>query len=168
MPLTQRQIYRRRRIAVFGGGGLVLATAFYLPMTLLAPLRESIPVVPEHLEEPGAAAALDFPGYGASAIGALDFPGVLATAGSDKALPMASITKIVTALVVLQKHPLGADEAGPSVTMTAADVALYNEYREVNGKVAPVSAGEVRTWTGCWSSRIRARRSGGFAASSGT
>ena len=130
---------------MFGGLLVLLTLLFYLPMTLLAPLRESIPVVPEHLEEPGAAAALDFPGYGASAIGALDFPGVLATAGSDKALPMASITKIVTALVVLQKHPLGADEAGPSVTMTAADVALYNEYREVNGKVAPVSAGEVYT-----------------------
>jgi D-alanyl-D-alanine carboxypeptidase (penicillin-binding protein 5/6) len=130
---SRRQIYRRRRIVVFGGLLLFLGVLFYLPMTLFAPLRESIPVVPEHLEQPGAAAALAFPGYGASAIGALDFPGVLATAGSDQALPMASITKIVTALVVLQKHPLALDEAGPSVTMTSSDVALYDEYRRENG-----------------------------------
>jgi D-alanyl-D-alanine carboxypeptidase (penicillin-binding protein 5/6) len=142
---SRRQIYRRRRIVVFGGLLLFLGVLFYLPMTLLAPLRESIPLVPDHLEQPGTAAALAFPGYGASAIGAVDFPGVLATAGSDKALPMASITKIVTALVVLQKHPLGLDDAGPSVTMTSSDVALYNAYRAVNGKVAPVSAGEVYT-----------------------
>lgn len=130
---------------MFGGLLLFLVVLFYLPMTLLAPLRESTPVVAEHLEEPGAAAALAFPGYGASAIGALEFPGVLASAGSDQALPMASITKIVTALVVLQKHPLAIGEAGPSVTMTSSDVALFNEYRKVNGKVAPVKAGEVYT-----------------------
>jgi len=130
---------------VFGGLLILLTVLFYLPMTLLAPLRETTPVVPAHVEEPGPAAALAFPGYGAAAIGALEFPGVLAAAGSEKALPMASITKIVTALVVLQKHPLGVDEAGPRVTMTAADVALYTSYRAVNGKVAPVSAGEVYT-----------------------
>jgi D-alanyl-D-alanine carboxypeptidase (penicillin-binding protein 5/6) len=142
---TRRQIYRRRRIVVFGGLLLFLGVLFYLPMTLLAPLRASIPVVPDHHEEPGAAAALAFPGYGASAIGALDFSGVLATGGSSEALPMASITKIVLALVVLQEHPLSVDDQGPSVTMTAADVALYDEYRAVNGKVAPVRTGQVFT-----------------------
>lgn len=130
---------------VFGGLLIALATLFYLPMTLLAPLRESVPAIPVHLEEPGAAAELAFPGYGASAVGAVGFPGVLAASGSDKALPLASITKVVTALVVLESHPLGPDEAGPSVTMTPADVALYDEYRLVNGKVVPVHVGEVYT-----------------------
>jgi D-alanyl-D-alanine carboxypeptidase (penicillin-binding protein 5/6) len=142
---SRRQIYRRRRIVVFGGLLLFLGVLFYLPMTLLAPLRESVPVVPDHQEQPGAAAQLHFPGYGASAIGAVGFPGVLAASGSDKALPMASITKIVMALVVLQERPLGVDEKGPSVTMTAADVALHDRYLRVNGKVAPVRAGQVYT-----------------------
>ncbi|MCU1416045.1 MAG: D-alanyl-D-alanine carboxypeptidase [Schumannella sp.] len=144
MP-SRRQIYRRRRIVVFGGLLLALGVGFYLPMTLLAPLQASVAEVPDHPVEPGAAAELAFPGYGASAIGAVGFPHVLATAGSEKALPMASITKIVTALVTLEAHPLGVDEAGPAVTMTAADVALYDAYRHVNGKVAPVHAGEVYT-----------------------
>jgi D-alanyl-D-alanine carboxypeptidase (penicillin-binding protein 5/6) len=130
---------------VFGGLLIALALLFYLPMTLLAPLRSADAVVPEHLEQPGAAAELRFPGYGASAIGAVGYPGVLASSGSEKALPIASITKIVTALVTLEKHPLGVDEAGPSVEMTAADVALYDEYLRVGGEVVPVRAGQVFT-----------------------
>lgn len=130
---------------MFGGLLLLLAGLFYLPMTLLAPLGESAPVVPVHAEAPGAAAELDFPGYGASAIGAVGFPGVLATSGSDKALPMASITKVIVALTVLEKHPLAPDETGPSVTMTADDERYYAEYRAMNGKVAPVRSGQVYT-----------------------
>ncbi|MBX3195996.1 MAG: D-alanyl-D-alanine carboxypeptidase [Microbacteriaceae bacterium] len=144
MP-SRRQIYRRRRIVVFGGLLLVLSTLFYLPMTLLAPLRATEAVVPEHVEAPGAAADLDFPGYGASAVGAIGFPGVLAASGSGKPLPIASITKIVTALVVLQEHPLGVGEAGPKVTMTSADVAYHDAYLKVNGTVEPVKAGQVYT-----------------------
>jgi D-alanyl-D-alanine carboxypeptidase (penicillin-binding protein 5/6) len=142
---SRRQIYRRRRIVVFGGLLLVLSLLFYLPMTLLAPLRAADAVVPEHVETPGAAAALAFPGYGASAIGALGFPGVLAADGDPAPLPMASITKVVTALTVLQAHPLAVDEAGPAVTMTAADVGYYAESLARNGTVAPVRAGQVYT-----------------------
>ncbi|MEO5921028.1 MAG: D-alanyl-D-alanine carboxypeptidase [Pseudolysinimonas sp.] len=144
MP-SRRQIYRRRRILVFGGLILALGALFYLPMTLLAPLSEADAVVPVHDVLPGAAAAPAWPGYGASAIGAVGYPGVLATSGSDQALPMASITKLVTVMTVLEALPLKVDETGPSLTMTEADVALYDAYRKVNGKVAPVAAGQVYT-----------------------
>ncbi len=130
---------------MFGGLIAALGALFYLPMTLLAPLAEATPVVPVHSELPGEAATPAWPGYGASAIGAVGFPGVLAASGSEDALPMASITKIVTALTVLDAEPLEPGETGPAVTMTAADVALYTAYRRVNGKVAPVAAGEVYT-----------------------
>ncbi len=130
---------------VFGGLIVALSALFYLPMTLLAPLAEADAVVPLHSEPPGEAAAPAWPGYGASAIGAVGFPGVLAASGSEKAVPMASITKVVTALTVLEAKPLAIDEPGPSVTMTPTDVALYDAYLRVNGKVAPVSAGEVYT-----------------------
>lgn len=144
MP-TRRQIYRRRRIAVAGGAALALGLLFYLPMTLLAPLGATVAVVPVHEEAPGAPAALSFPGYGASAIGAVDFPGVLATGGSADAVPLASITKIVTALTVLEAHPLAVDEPGPSVAMTSTDVGYYDTYLRQNGKVVPVRAGQSYT-----------------------
>jgi D-alanyl-D-alanine carboxypeptidase (penicillin-binding protein 5/6) len=142
---SRRQIYRRRRIVVFGGLIIALGALFYLPMTLLAPLSAADPVVPVHEELPGAAAAPAWPGYGGSAIGAVGYPGVLAASGSTDALPMASITKLVTAMTVLQAFPLGIDEAGPSVTMTSSDVALFTAYKEVDGKVVDVKVGEVYT-----------------------
>lgn len=143
MPLTQRQIYRRRRIAVFGGGGLVLATAFYLPMTLLAPLPEVDPSLVSYtapaLEQP----LIDFPPYGASGLGAIGYEGVLAQAGATTPLPIASISKVVSALVVLDAHPLALGESGPEVTMSAIDEAFYAEQIAQDGIVTPVRAGLV-------------------------
>jgi serine-type D-Ala-D-Ala carboxypeptidase (penicillin-binding protein 5/6) len=142
---SRRQIYRRRRIVVFGGLILALGALFYLPMTLLAPLSEADAVVPAHSVLPGEPVAPAWPGYGASAIGAVGFPGVLGVSGSDQALPMASITKLITAMTVLEAMPLGIDEAGPSLTMTAEDVALFAAYKKVDGKVVDVRIGEVYT-----------------------
>ncbi|HEY4153212.1 MAG TPA: D-alanyl-D-alanine carboxypeptidase [Pseudolysinimonas sp.] len=130
---------------VFGAFGLILAIAFYLPMTLLAPLHAADPTIAKRAVQPGAAAALDFPSYGGSAIGAVGFDGVLAQAGSTSPLPMASITKLVTALVVLQVKPLAVGEEGPSVKMTSADVALYHHYLAADGQVVAVKAGFVFT-----------------------
>lgn len=140
-PLSRRQIYRRRRAVVFGGIGLVLAGLVYLPLTLLAPL----PAAAVSVEAPERTApevpALAFPGYGASGLGALGYPGVLAQSGTTEPRPMASITKVITALVVLEAHPLAVGEEGPSVTMTAADAALYGRYLALNGTVSTVRAG---------------------------
>lgn len=143
MPLTRRQIYRRRRFAVFGGLFALLAGISYLPLTLLAPVGETDAVVAAPQVATPAAAETSLPGYGASAIAAVGREGLLAQAGSADALPMASITKVVTAMTVLDAHPLAAGEAGPSVTMTAADVQYRRDYLAQNGSVAPVSAG----WT---------------------
>ena len=141
MPLTRAQVFRRRRIVVFGGFGLALAVAFYLPLTLLAPLRAaSAEIVPVEIA-PAAAPVLDWPEYGAGAVGAVGFPGVLGRSGSQQALPMASITKVITALVVLDAHPLGPDDPGPTITTTAADVQYYSDYLALNGKVTSVRAG---------------------------
>jgi D-alanyl-D-alanine carboxypeptidase (penicillin-binding protein 5/6) len=145
VPLTRQQVFRRRRIVVFGAAGLILAIAFYLPMTLLAPLHTVDPVISQRTVPAGPAAAISFPGYGGSAIGAVGFDGVLAHSGSTSPLPMASITKLITALVVLQAKPLAAGAEGPKVTMTAADVALYQHYRSADGQVVTVKSGFVFT-----------------------
>lgn len=130
---------------MFGTLGLLLAVAFYLPMTLLAPLHAVDPVVAQRVVPPGSAAVLSFPGYGGSAIGAVGFDGVLAQSGSTSPLPMASITKLITALVVLQAKPLAVGAEGPKVTMTSADVALYHHYISIDGQVVTVKSGLVFT-----------------------
>jgi D-alanyl-D-alanine carboxypeptidase (penicillin-binding protein 5/6) len=143
--LTRRQIYRRRRIAVFGGLALLLTSLIYLPLTLLAPLKPALVTVAAPVDEAAPVPALDFPGYGASAIGAVGYPGVLAQSGATAPLPMASITKVITALVVLDAHPLALGESGPTATMTAADAALYGTYLAQNGTVSTVRAGMTFT-----------------------
>ncbi len=145
MPLTRRQVLRRRRITVFGGAALVLATAFYLPVTLLAPLQATNASVLAYEPPVTAAADLALPGYGATAVGAVGFPGTLASSGTTDPLPIASITKVITSLVVLQAKPLGVEETGPDITFTANDVALYKSYLARFGKVEPVRSGLVLT-----------------------
>lgn len=145
MPLTRQQIYVRRRIVVFGALALVLGLLFYLPFTLLAPLSATAATVPPHEEAVPAAPEIDWPAYGAAAVGVLDEPGLLGSSGASEPLPMASITKIVTALVVLEAHPLQPGEAGPAVTMSSADAALYSHYLAQNGTVSPVRAGMTLT-----------------------
>lgn len=144
-PLTRRQVYRRRRIVVFGGMALALTSLIYLPLTLLAPLKPAVVSVTDPLDDPAAVPALALPGYGASAIGAVGYPGLLAQSGATTPLPMASITKVVTSLVVLDAHPLAPGESGPTATMTAADAALYGTYLAQNGTVATVSTGMTFT-----------------------
>ena len=116
MPLTRRQVYFRRRMSVFGGGLIALATVFYLPLTLLAPMQESTAQVVAFEAPSVVQPPLTFPEYGASAIGAVGYPGVLASGGSVDALPIASISKVITALVLLDDKPLGLGDLGPDIT----------------------------------------------------
>lgn len=128
---------------VFSSIGIVLATAFYLPLTLLAPLGEVSAIVITPAAPELAAPELVLPGYGASAIAALDRPGVLAHAGSEAALPIASITKIITALVVLDAKPLMANEAGPTIVFGPADLDYYYAQQAQLGLVWPVFDGQA-------------------------
>jgi serine-type D-Ala-D-Ala carboxypeptidase (penicillin-binding protein 5/6) len=141
VPLTQRQIFARRRVAVFGGGSVFLAIAFYLPLTLLAPLTPAVATVLPYAAPAQAAPQLDWPHYGASAIGAVGYEGVLSSSGKKSSVPIASITKLVTSLVVLEKKPLAPGKSGPQITFTNADVQFYKTYVAMNGKVAPVRSG---------------------------
>jgi D-alanyl-D-alanine carboxypeptidase (penicillin-binding protein 5/6) len=145
VPLTRRQIYRRRRITVFGGLATVLAAGLYLPLTLLAPLQSETAQVAPWQAPVTEAPTLSFPNYGASAIGAVGWPGTLAASGSEEPLPVASISKVITSLVVLEAKPLGPTDAGPEISFTSTDVQLYRSYLADNGKVSPVRAGLVLT-----------------------
>ncbi|MCC4249521.1 MULTISPECIES: D-alanyl-D-alanine carboxypeptidase family protein [Microbacterium] len=58
-----------------------------------------------------------------------DVDGAWATSGGDDPRPIASIAKLVTALVVLDRHPLdGASDPGPTLAFTEADTDLYDQF----------------------------------------
>lgn len=128
---------------MFGGAGLALAAGFYLPYTLLAPVGETDAVVTEQSIPGAGAPAIDFPPYGAAALGAVGYEGVLASAGTQDPHPIASITKVITALVVLEAHPLALGEAGPTATFSAMDEQFYADMIAQDGIVAPVAAGQT-------------------------
>ncbi|TFD28533.1 hypothetical protein [Cryobacterium lyxosi] len=72
-------------------------------------------------------------------------PEPLAVAGTTQALPMASIAKVVTALVVLDEKPIVTGESGPVVTLTAADFQSYLDYDKAGARSVTVFADEQ--WT---------------------
>ena len=65
--------------------------------------------------------------------------------GAETALPIASLTKLVTVLVVLDELPLAPGETGPTFTMDAADVAAYEQQRSVGGQALAVRTGDLLT-----------------------
>ncbi|MFK4729371.1 D-alanyl-D-alanine carboxypeptidase [Agromyces mediolanus] len=143
--LARAKLYRRRRIVVFSALALVLALlvsgGVYAGRALGAPIPAAVPLVTAPQPVAAAAQQLALPGFGGYAVGAVGFDGLLATGSADAALPTASITKIITALVVLDEHPVAAGEGGPDIAYTEADVELYWDMIAQNGSVAPVEPG---------------------------
>lgn len=130
---------------MFGAGLVILAIVFYLPLTLLAPLHSTTPVAAKYAAVTTSAPVITMPGYGDSAISAVGYPGFLATGGSTAPMPIASITKIITMLVVLQQKPLTVGEEGPSIQFTAADQVIKNQYAARGGDVYPIQVGASMT-----------------------
>jgi D-alanyl-D-alanine carboxypeptidase (penicillin-binding protein 5/6) len=128
---------------MFGAAAVAIALGLYLPLVLLAPLAPTAARTIPFRDPPRTTAALTLPAFGASAIGAIGYPGVLAAAGSANPLPIASISKIVTALVVLKARPLAVGSAGPTITLSAADEALTAKYTALDGETKPLHAGST-------------------------
>jgi len=82
-----------------------------------------------------------WPNYGSGAVGATGFDGVLAKYGNQSARPIASLTKIITALLVLQAKPLKAGQDGPDITFTQSDLDIYNQEVAADAAVKPVTVG---------------------------
>jgi len=128
-------------VTVFGGLAVLIGAGFYLPMTLLAPLTPVAASVAEYSVPAQEPVELSFPTFGSTAVGAIGFDGTLAVSGKTKPVAIASITKVITVLVVLDAKPLKTGEDGPEIPITQADAALWNKQVAQNGSVAPVRTG---------------------------
>jgi D-alanyl-D-alanine carboxypeptidase (penicillin-binding protein 5/6) len=63
----------------------------------------------------------------------------------ETAQPIASVTKTMTAYLILRDHPLSLGQQGPEITITAADVSAYQYDVTQDMSVVPVQAGEELT-----------------------
>jgi len=96
------------------------------------------------LVAPGSSRPLPWPPTGQAAV-AVPALSVASASGPEHPAPVASLTKIMTAYVVLRDHPLPAGAAGPSLVMGPADVADFEQDTVTDQASAQVSAGEVLT-----------------------
>ena len=71
--------------------------------------------------------------------------GSLGQVGSTQPVPIASITKVMTAYVVLKDHPLGPGATGPAIPVTADTLAAYQTGLATQQSVVKVAAGESLT-----------------------
>jgi len=88
--------------------------------------------------------SVSFPGQGQGAVGEESL-GVVSESPAEQPVPIASLTKIMTAYLLLQAHPLKLGEDGPTTTVTAADAQVYARDKQAGDSVLQVSAGERLT-----------------------
>ena len=81
---------------------------------------------------------------GSAAIGTVE-GGLKQQFGGKNPQPTASMAKIITALVVLDKYDIAPDESGPIITIGAKDIELYNETVALKGSNLRVTLGQQLT-----------------------
>jgi len=122
---------------------VVVLVALQLSRALPAPVvRDAMPAGATAV--PGDPPALPWPSTGQGAV-AVPGRGLVVQSGPEKPVPIASLTKIMTAYLVLRDHPLAPTAQGPGVSMNVDD---QNEAAadEVAGATSvPVQPGEVLT-----------------------
>jgi D-alanyl-D-alanine carboxypeptidase (penicillin-binding protein 5/6) len=89
----------------------------------------------------GSAPVLPWPPQGSAAVEVIG-TGLLGSFNGERVTPLASVTKLMTALVVLRAHPLAAGEQGPAIHVLPKDVATYNSDLAGSQSVLKVEAGE--------------------------
>jgi serine-type D-Ala-D-Ala carboxypeptidase (penicillin-binding protein 5/6) len=124
---------------------LVLAVAGFLTSQYLRPLPAvAIHPQPQAEQVVGTTPNLPWPSTGSAAVSVKGF-GFLGAHGDEAPRPIASTTKIMTALITLENHPLAPGQPGPVVTITPQDVADYQKDVSLGQSVVPVTAGEKLT-----------------------
>ncbi len=127
---------------------VVLAAVAYVNAHLSAPPARSSLSLATKLDPtetiPGSIQSLSWPTTGEAAV-SVPAVGFEANSPASSVVPIASLTKIMTAYVILTDHPLGAGQDGPSVTITPADVTAYDTDVGLDESSVVVAAGEKLT-----------------------
>ncbi len=125
-----------------GALAVALVLAALLVVNYLRPIPPvtSMQVLPRAIAQ-GAEPNIPWPTDGQAAIGA-DNIGLLASAAGARPLPIASVAKVMTALVVLDTKPLAKGEQGPAIAITQVDVAEYQRAAANQESTVKVELGE--------------------------
>ncbi|WP_052226230.1 D-alanyl-D-alanine carboxypeptidase family protein [Microbacterium mangrovi] len=132
---------RRRRAAIWVPIVVVVAllaaycgTTLFWPIDAIAPKVAAVAVTPV----PSDKVTMTWPKHGAGAVSVPSFTGTPASTSAQ--LSMASITKVVTVLTVLERKPLASGQ-GPRYRFTAKDRVSYHHYLQRNESALDVPVG---------------------------
>jgi D-alanyl-D-alanine carboxypeptidase (penicillin-binding protein 5/6) len=131
-------LYTGLAALVVVGGALALQLGIPLPAPRVTQL------VPAAYVVPGTPPTVPWPGGGQAAL-EVDGLGALGSSGASQPAPIASVAKMMTAYVVLKERPIGADEPGPTLTVTPDEAAAYPAQLASGQSLVKVEAGEVLT-----------------------
>ena len=93
---------------------------------------------------PGRAPSFAWPASGEGAV-AVAGVGLVAASPDQRRVPIASLTKMMTTLIILRDHPLAPGQAGPTFTISLQDVEEWEREARAGDSVVEVKAGEVLT-----------------------
>src|ERR1700730_19276206 len=124
-------------IALFAALG---AWNYFRPIPAVAPTASL------HTQDtvPGTPPTIPWPRAGSGAVGVANV-GLIASSGHEQPVPAASVTKVMTALVILTDKPLLRDQPGTSITITDEDVQVYQADLADKQSVLEVRAGDHLT-----------------------
>lgn len=114
---------------------------------LFVATRQIKPIEPIYAAIPSSETSsveFSWPAYGNAAIGTID-DGLKSTHGSTEMQPTASIAKIITVLVVLDKYPIQPGSQGPIITMSQQDVDYLRSAIAAGGSNLSITAGQQLT-----------------------
>jgi D-alanyl-D-alanine carboxypeptidase (penicillin-binding protein 5/6) len=115
----------------------VAAWSYLRPIPAVA----ASPALPATDVVPGTAPPLPWPGRGSAAL-SISGLGFIGTSGNEQPAPAESVTKVMTALLILEDKPLRPGESGPIITITDADVESYRVDVADKESVVLVKSGE--------------------------
>lgn len=141
-PVGHRQWWRPA--ALVAAVVLLLAVLAGVELTRPVPAAVLHLSLPASLLLPGRVTGLPWPAQGQARLD-VEGLGTIGQSGDGRPVPIGSVAKVMTAYVVLTDHPLHADDPGPAITITPADVANYKARMASDQSLVPVTAGEQLT-----------------------
>ncbi len=132
---------RRGLLIAVGTLVALLAVAAALQLVRPVPVPRTVFSLPSSYTVPGPALQLPFPTAGQASL-YLDGTGWVARTPGQTPVAIASVTKLMTALLVVRAHPLNPGQPGPSLTLSAADQSVYQQELAAGDSVVAVRAGE--------------------------
>lgn len=123
---------------------ILLIAIGYASWCLLRPMPSVQPSYIYQDNKVATASVFNWPKKGQASVGILGYDQVESNGVQNKA-PIASVAKVITALVVLEKKPLAIGSQGPTITLGPQDEIMFRQYQANDGSVVPAANGEKIT-----------------------